>query len=86
MLGILRESGFAGAAAENVAIELQYPGTARQGAELACAVGAAARVMEAAQGGPEDWSAIVAATATGFEAYQKNGVLRLSADVWVYTA
>lgn len=86
VLDILREAGFARATAEKVTIDLLYRGTAHEGATLACALGPAARVMAAFQGGPEDLAVIIAATAKAFEAYQTDCEVRLPVDIWVYDA
>lgn len=72
---ILRRAGFAGIAADEEAVDLVFPGSVRQVAELAGNLGPASRIIAEKDGTPEDRAAITDAIAERIAGYaQGEGV------------
>ncbi|HUE44652.1 MAG TPA: hypothetical protein VMO81_00215, partial [Aestuariivirgaceae bacterium] len=86
VLDILRESGFAAAAGEDVSLQLEPPGAVSDAARLATSLGPASRIMTAMNGGPEDADAIRQAITAGFAPYWNGNAVRVPAVINLFSA
>jgi len=83
---ILQKAGFVNCRAEGTDITLEFPGTTKDAALLACSVGAATRIAKQYGASRSDMDAIESDVAAGFERFDRNGEVLIPARVNYFDA
>jgi SAM-dependent methyltransferase len=81
VVNILKEAGFADCWADQTDITLEFPGTAKDAAFLACNVGAATRIAKQYGASGEDMAGIVDDVAARFDRFSRGDKVQIPAKV-----
>ena len=86
VLGILRHAGLIDTNAEELTVELVAPDAIEEAGRLAVVTGAAARIIDAFNGTPDDVAAIAESVTAAFGQYQSADGIRVPAAINLFTA
>jgi ubiquinone/menaquinone biosynthesis C-methylase UbiE len=86
VLGILKDAGFIQTSAEELTVDLVAPDAIEDAGRLAVITGAAARIVDAFNGTPEDVTAIAENVTATFQEYQSADRVRVPAAINLFTA